>query len=335
MDNLIVADASGKELRELMFDSYDIEVGSEDDLNVNTFQIVIKRGEYKNIPPDARIYIPGTEYGGLFKKLETNTSRDIIAPGGRTWRGMMQKKIIQPAAGANYATDSGDLNEIVKAKVESAFPGLFIGSDENTGVTVSNYQYDRYCTLHDGLEKLLKSKGYRLDIQYLQTERAVLVQAVPIVNYAADIEFSADMQLHYVMQMQSNGTNHLICLGSGELADRLVVHLYVDGNGNIVNTQYYTGSDEVAEVYDYAGAEEEDLRESGIERLKECMGTNSFDITIDPSKEIAIGDIVGGQDYLSGMKMTAPITGKIVKWAKGFRTIEYRISDDVEVEVTT
>lgn len=330
MDNVIVADKNGKEIRTLTFSSYDIEVGKEE----NSFQFVVLRQEYENIPKEARIYIPGTEYGGLFRRLETNTDLDTISPGGITWRGMMQKKIISPASGADYATDSGELNAIVKARVEAAFPGMFKGSTVSTGVTVNNFQYDRYCTLEEGLTKLLKSKGYRLEIEYSQTERAVLVAAVPIVDYSQDIELSSDMQLNYVMQMQGDGVNHLICLGQGELRDRIVYHLYVNNNGEIVTTQYYFGVDEIAEIYDYPGGELSDLIQSGRQRMEEVMNQNQFEMEVEPSMEIAIGDIVGGRDYLSGMTMTAPIAGKIMRWEDGFRTIEYQLADDVTATLT-
>ena len=325
MDGLIVSDANGKELRELLFTSYDFEVGEDD----NSFKIVFRRGEYETIPKGARIYLPGTEFGGLFRELDTNTEQDTIAAGGLTWRGMMAKKIIVPASGQDYATDTGELNAIVKRRVEAALPGLFIGSNESTGVTVSGYQYERYCTLEDGLKKLLKSVGYRLNIEYSQTDKAVIVSAVPIEDYSDDLEFSSDMRLNYLMHMQGDGVNHLICLGNGELRNRTVYHLYVDQNGNIGTTPYYTGIDEIAAVYDYAGAELVDLITLGTQRLQELMNQNTFEIKVDPTMSIAVGDIVGGRDYLSGMTMTAPISGKIVRWAAGFRSVEYKLADDV------
>ena len=325
---VIVSDPHGNALRSLLFTMYDFEVGKSE----NSFAIEIKRQEYERIPDRARIYIPGTEYGGLFRRLATNTSQDVITPGGLTWRGMMQKKIISPPSGMDYATDSGELNAIVKSRVESALPGLFIGTTASTGVEVT-WQYARYCTLEEGLSDMLKSKGYRLNIEYSQEDKAVVVSAVPIVDYSQSIEFSADMRINYNMSMQGDGVNHLICLGSGELKDREVYHLYVDENGNIGTTQYYTGIEEITEIFDYAGAELDDLIQTGTQRLKEIRNTNIFEIKVDPDTELAIGDIVGGRDYLSGMTMRSPISGKIVKWEQGFQTVEYRLEDDVTVEV--
>lgn len=330
MEHLIVADTDGTELRDLTFNSYDIEVGKDD----CSFAVNILRQEYEYIPTGARLYIPGTEYGGLFRHLKTNTEMGLISPGGITWRGMMQKKIISPPAGQDYATDSGELNAIIKSRVEAALPGLFIGSNNSTGVTVSNFRYDRYCTLEEGLAKLLKSKGYRLNIRYSQPDKAVVVEAVPIVNYSSDVEFSSDMRLNYLMEMQGDGVNHLICLGSGELRDRIVYHLYVDGSGNIGTTQYYTGIEEIASVYDSPGATVDDLITGGTDRLREQMNTNLFEIVVPPDVDIEIGDIVGGRDYLSGMLITAPITGKVIRWEDGFRTIEYQFEDDVIAQIT-
>lgn len=321
--NIIIADENGNEIRNLLFDTYDFEVGHDE----NDFQIVIKREEYESIPKKARIYIPDTELGGLFRQLDTDTEQGIICPGGITWRGMMTKKIIRPAAGADYATDSGELNAIIKAKVEAAFPGLFIGVSTSTGLTV-NWQYERYCTLEDGLKKLLQSVDYRLDLSYSQSSKAVIAQAVPIVDYSDNIEFSSDMRANYKMQQQGDGVNHLICLGKGELKNRTVRDLYIDQNGNVSRTQYYTGIDEIAEVYDSGGSEVKDLIQNGTERLKELANKDVFEISVDPDMEIAIGDIVGGRDYLSGMTMTAPVWSKIIKYQAGETSIEYKLEED-------
>ena len=53
----------------------------------------------------------------------------------------------------------------------SFFLGFFTGADEDTGVKVTNYQFARYCTLHDGLRKMLQSVGYRMEIKFTQAEK--------------------------------------------------------------------------------------------------------------------------------------------------------------------
>lgn len=327
MNDIIVAAPDGTELRCMLFSEYDFEIGDEE----NSFLVTIPRPEWESVANDSRIYIPGTEYGGLYKRLESDTKNNSVAVGGLTWRGMLQKKIISPPSGQDYATDSGELNAILGARVSAAFPGLFVGSSESTGVTVS-FQYQRYATMYDGLKALLKSVGYKMQIEYDQVLRKVVVSAVPIVDYSSEIEYSSDMSADYSMIIDRTGINHLVCLGSGELRNRIVVHLYVDGNGVISQTQTFFGENEIAEVYDYAGASRDDLIQSGVDQLKGELNLNEFAIELESEREVQIGDVVGSRDYITGYTVTAPITTKIVKFEDGFVSIEYKLSSDVEIE---
>lgn len=327
MNDIIVAAPDGTELRCMLFSEYDFEVGDEE----NSFLITIPRPEWESVANDSRIFIPGTEYGGLFKRLESDTKNNSVAVGGLTWRGMLQKKIISPPSGQDYATDSGELNAILGARVSAAFPGLFVGSSEPTGITVS-FQYQRYVTMYDGLKALLKSIGYKMQIEYDQVLRKVVVSAVPIVDYSSEIEYSSDMSADYSMTIDRTGINHLVCLGSGELRNRIVEHLYVDGNGVISQTQTFFGENEIAEVYDYAGASRDDLIQSGVDQLKGELNLNEFLIELESEREVEVGDIVGSRDYITGYTVTAPITTKIVKFEDGFVNIEYKLSSDVEIE---
>ena len=328
MTDIIVAAPDGTELRSMLYSEYDFEIGDEE----NSFLITMPRNEWVPTANDSRIYIPGTEYGGLYKRLETDTKDNSVAIGGLTWRGMLQKKIISPPSGQDYATDSGELNAIIGTRVAAAFPGLFVGPSESTGITVS-YQYQRYVSLYEGLRAMLKSAGYRMEIQYDDELRKAVVSAVPIVDYSAQIEYSSDMNADYSMKLDRTGINHLICLGSGELRDRIVEHLYVDASGNISQTQTFFDENEIAEIYDYAGASREDLIQSGADQLRGELNLNEFRIALESEREVSVGDIVGARDYITGYTVTAPITIKIVKCEKGFVDIEYKLSDDVRIEM--
>lgn len=329
MNDIIVAAPDGTELRCMLFSEYDFEIGDEE----NSFLVTCPRAEWESVANDSRVYIPGTEYGGLFKRLESDTKNNSVAVGGLTWRGMLQRKIISPPSGQDYATDSGELNAILGARVSAAFPGLFVGSNESTGITVT-YQYNRYVTLYDGLKAMLKSVGYKMQIEYDQIQRKVVVSAVPIVDYSSEIEYSSDMSADYSMTIDRTGINHLVCLGSGELKNRTVVHLYVDGNGVISQRQTFFNENEIAEVYDYAGASRDDLIQSGIDQLKNEINLNEFSINLESEREVAVGDIVGARDYITGYTVTAPITTKLIKFEDGLIKIEYKLSSDIEIEHT-
>ncbi len=330
MGEIIIADSNGEELRSMLFREYDFEIGDEE----NTFLVTCNRAEWENVPDKARVYIPDTEYGGIYKRLEADTKNNSLAIGGYTWRGLLQNKVIVPPSGSAYATDSGEINEIIARRVSEAFPGLFVGSNESTGITVS-YRYGRYVSLYDGLKEMLRAVGYKMRIAYDQDRCRVVVDAVPIVDYSSMIEYSSDMNANYSMIINKMGVNHLICLGEGELANRTVEHLYADTNGVISQTQTQFGIDEVAAVYDYAGASRANLIESGENQLKSNASKNEFSIDLESIQDVAVGDIVGSRDYITGYTVMAPITTKIVKWKDGFETTEYRLSDEVTVEQTS
>lgn len=328
MNEIIVAKANGDEIRSALYTEYDFETG--DDKN-STFLVTFLKDEWKSIPDNGRLFISNTEYGGLYKKTEVVSKYGTIAAGGYTWRGLMHRKVIQPPEGENYAVDTGELNTIINSRVSSAFPHLMVGSSESTGITVT-YRYARYCTLYDGIKALLKSVGYRMRLSYDQTIAKVVVDAVPIVDYSNEIEYSSDMNADYKMTLDYTGVNHLICLGQGELSERIVRHLYVDSNGIISTTQSLFDEDEICEVYNYTGADEEELVKSGIEQLERNINRNKFSIDLDAEKEVAIGDIVGSRDYTTGYTVKAPITTKIVKYREGLEKVEYKLSEEVEVE---
>ena len=201
---LIYTDPNGKELGYILNANIDMEIGEDEKNSINDFEIEFKRSGWDGtIEFGSQLYVPDTEYGGIVQEISTSTKANSITTKGYTWRGMMTKKIIQPGSGQDYATVEGELNTIVKQKVQEAFPGLFYGVSEDTGVEVTNYQFDRYCTLHEGLRKMLQSVGYRMEIKYIQGDKYemgyVQVKAVPIVDYSSEYEFSNDQNMNFKM----------------------------------------------------------------------------------------------------------------------------------------
>lgn len=307
------------------------ELGAIKDANVTvdlngdrTFSVQIARSNWRpELTFSSFIYIMGTEYGGIVGEILTDTTLDYVELKGLTWRGRMAKKIIQPPTGSDYKTVSGELHTVMKSLIESEFDGLFVVSQEDTGVNVSNYQFDRYCTLYDGLVKMLKSKWYRLQLSFRREQGEpgyLFVEAVPIVDYSNRIELSRDCRLNYTMDDKRDGVNHLIVTGKGELQDRNVLHLYVQEDGSIGTQQYYTGLREIAEVYENTSTETDELWSKSEERLQELMNKKTF--RMDVAKlglDIGIGDIVGGRDYLTGMYMAKPV-----------ENIVYELTNDVE-----
>lgn len=329
MRELILADPSGNETRAILEAEIDLEIGE-----VNEFEIAVSRvGFEDDIPDKSRIFNPGTEFGGLVRRVKTATAYNSVTLGGYTWRGLLQKKVIEPPTGQDYATATGELNTVIASLVDSEFGGLFVTSSENTGQSVSGYQFDRYCTLLDGLTKMLKSVGYRLHMEYVQGTGGaagyVSIGAVAIVDYSSQIELSGDMRLNFIATDIRDGVNHLICLGEGELKDRTVLHLYAQSDGSIGTTPYYTGVDEITDVYDFPGADSATLDSYAREAFPNLQSYQTFEMDIEQlNTDVEIGDIIGGRDYITGIVMKKPITGKVWTYKNQIDKIEYSIEGE-------
>lgn len=295
------------------------------DLNGNRdFSLQIARSYWRpDLTFSSLIYIPGTEYGGIIGEVLTDTTLDYVELKGLSWRGRLAKKIIEPPAGSDYKVVSGELHTVMKSLIEPEFDGLFVVSAEDTGVTVSNYQFDRYCTLLDGLNKMLKSKGCRLQLSFRREQNEpgyLYIEAVPITDFSERIELSRDCKLNYTMDDKQDGVNHLIVTGKGELQDRNILHLYVQENGEIGTEQYYTGLQEITEVYENTSTETDELMAAAEDRLRSLAGKKTFKMDVAKlGMDVGIGDIVGGRDYLTGMHMAKPV-----------ENIVYEIVNDVE-----
>lgn len=320
--DMILAKPDGQEICVADYD-FDLDLGETNDFQVNA--------SYASWNPEIKIgdliYIPGTEFGGIIKNITSATNTGNIYLKGYTWRGYLSKRFIRPPSGADYYIANGDLNDIIRALV--IIPG-FVVPTVITGINV-NYQFARYCSVLDGLESMLRTVGYRLDIRYIQTETGgyVQVQAVKAGLYGESVEYSQDSMIDFNSIDNQMGANHLICLGTGELKDRLVVDLYADRAGNISQTQSIYGIDEIIEVFENTGAERETLIETGTNRLEELLSSKSFTVNIKQTgNELYIGDIVTGQDYITGNKVTKPIINKIVKRTNGVISQSYKIEGE-------
>lgn len=330
----------------ILADPNRVEIGSIQNANVTVdlngnrnFSVQIARSNWiPELTFSYFIYIPGTEYGGIIGQVLTDTTLDYVELKGHSWRGRLAKKVIEPPAGQDYKKVSGELHAVMKELIEPAFGGnegtdsIFYVPDTDTGVTVSNYQFDRYCTLLDGITKMLKSKGYKLQITFRRNAGEpgkVFVEAVPIVDYSPEIELSKDCQLNYTMEDIRDGVNHLVVTGKGELQDRNVLHLYVQKNGSIGKTQYYTGLDEIAEVYENTSTETAELEKTSREKLQELMNKQTFKMDVAAlGIDVNIGDIVGGRDYLTGMYMSKPVENITYSLTNGVEAKTYKLEGE-------
>lgn len=271
------------------------------------------------------LYMDGTEHGGIVDEIASDTDAAEVTYTGRTWHGLLNSKIIEPDVGQDYLVLSGEANAVLGALITRLGLGdLFAASDEDSGLTISNYKMNRYIPAYEGIRKMLKTEKGKLRFTFKGGK--VILSTHPRGDYTQDGNLDSDL-VDLKVKRHYNPVNHLICLGRGELAAREVIHLYVDADGNVSKTQTFTGLDERSAVYENANAESlENLENGGIDRLKELALADEVEAALDEdSDQYEIQDLVGATDNIIGLTVAAEITKKIVTIENGQITISYKV----------
>lgn len=281
----------------------------------------------KGIIPDGvgGIYVPGTEFGGLVGYMQTTNKSDVVSNKGYTWRGLLTLGIISPPAGSSYKVVSGDANAILAELLGGYMGGIFTIPAETSGITITDYQFPLYCTLLTGISGMLEEYGAKLRIIAEKPAHGgeVVITIDAVESATIETMYSQESPVSLTYTDNRLGINHLICLGGGELQERTRVDLYVQADGSIGTTQYYTGLDERTAIYDYSNAESEaNLIRCGKLRLKSIATGKT--LTIDNSDvDGDVGDYVSA--YYNGASASVRITEKILTITGGTWKYESKI----------
>ncbi len=311
---IVIADETGKALREIV--DYSLEVAFGEDENTITIT-----ADADVMPPNGGYaYIDGTEYGGTIDKIKSGTANNTLSGSGRSWHGVLAGKRIVPASGQSHVVVSGQVATVLQQIVDMVgLSELFEApSAESDQVTISNYQFERFVDAYTGLKALCLAYGLKLTMRFASNK--VLLGAKAVVDYGSKVD--SDL-LDFDITVTSRCTNHLICGGTGENENRAIVHFYADAEGNVSHTQTFFGVDEIVGFYDYSNASEEQLEENGKKKLEELQTEGEVQVSVHDDLDIDVGDIVTGRDNRTGMIVSAPITKKIVKVSRGVATYSY------------
>ena len=317
--DLIYANAKREDIGVMRDFSFDLAYGEDE----NNFALLTNT--QNNVCGEGYIlYIEGTEYGGIVDRLQVDTSVKGLTYSGRTWHGVLQNKVLEPDAGEDYLVCNGEANSVLAVLVARMNLGdLFTADTEDSGIEIRNYRMNRYIGGYDGIRKMLKSAGAKLKISF--RNGFVELAAMPIMDYSQNEEFDSS-QIDFVVERNYKPINHVICLGKGELAERQVVHLYADADGNISEVQTFFGLDEITTTYENANAESlEELRQGGIDVLSDAKNADTLEIDLHSANVYDIGDIVGARENETGIFVAKPISKKIVTIKKNKVTIEYEV----------
>lgn len=319
---LIYTDKNRKDIGVLKDYTLDLAVGSDE----NNFELTVDLNDHC-CDVDCLIYAENTDYGGIIDGLIVATKENKLIYTGRTWQGIIASKTIEPKVGKAYLTVSGEANQIIgELLMVLGLTNLFTASKEDSGITIDSYQFDRYIDAYSGISKMLEVASAKLKFSF--NGNKVIISVLPSVDYSEDEQFDSDL-VDMDIQKMNNTVNHLICLGKGELVDRIVIHLYADRKGNISQIRTFQGIQEITAVYDSPSEESvEELVKHGEEKFKEYMNLNAVQLNFSAEDDIYdVGDIVGAKEVITNTVTKERITKKILTINQGKVNIEYKVGE--------
>lgn len=288
---------------------------------------------YTNLSSEAYgIYIPGTEWGGVFEFLQTQTQNETAVIKGWNWRGLLTQDIIEPSEGSDYKVVTGEANTILRELLSNVLGGFFHVPEVDSGLNIQAHQFKLHISYLEGLIDMLSEHGYRLKI-YAKREKegepiTAFCEAVP--SSVAEGEYNDDNGLNMTFTDNRMGINHLICYGKGELQERQRMDLYLQKDGTIGTEPHYIGFLERKAVYENSNAESlEALEKDARKRFKEICSKKTLDFDADELEtEMDIGDIVRGRHRASGIILEKPIVRKILKYTNDTKSLEYAVKGE-------
>lgn len=265
--------------------TYDCSFGEKE----NNFEIRVPMGAHE-LSEDQVVYVNGTEYGGVIDAIEVDTKNQMMIYTGRTWHGILENKILYPQPGYNYFYVNGDANEVLRELLErmNIIPGdlneLYV-KPENAFMSVAahNAGYDVDARVSSESGNYAHGYTFIRDLLYQFDLKPKIVngviEAVPNVDYSSDDDFLEGTD-QFRAKRNYNSINRLHCMGSGNLADRYVIDLYLDENGGLLpyarenpvqDSDYYTDIDALAE-----STNEEDIANFAILSAHMVTGINEM-----------------------------------------------------------
>lgn len=322
---LVVHDQELGDVRELSDFSLDLAFGSDE----NAFELEC---DAAYAPEEGQfVFIDDTEYGGVVDEASYEAGRDAsgtVTCRGRTWHGILAGKRLLPDDGSARLSVDGKAGEVLASLVaRMGLGGLFSAASDNTAVS---FTFDRFCDGYSGLKALAKANGRKVAMR--RRGGKVELSLPPAVDYANKVD--SDL-LDFTLTSVYRCVNHLVCAGTGELEERAVVHFYADAAGNVSHTQTLFGVDEIAALYDYSNADEEELEEEGRKKLEEYHTQGSVEVAAHDDIDVDVGDVISARDNAHGRTVTAEVAKKIVKVSRGVATYSYEVGSETTTKTSS
>lgn len=313
--DLVIADASGTDLRIVDDFTLDMAFGSDE----NSFSLTL--APELAPPAGGYAYVDGTEYGGTVDSIESavQDGRCVgVTCKGRTWHGILAGKVLTSGSGSTPLSVSGTVGSILGSIIGQC--GLSSQFSAASGGSSISWTFERFQDAYSGICAMLQASGMKLKM--VRDSGKTVLSAEAMADYTDKVD--SDL-MDFAVDRTYRRTNHLVCAGEGQDGERNVVHIYADSKGNISQTQTLTGVDEVAALYDYSSADVDKLIAEGKKKLGDLQGEGSVDASAHDDAVLDIGDMVSACDRSTGLQVTAQVTKKTLRVKAGIATYSYEL----------
>ena len=316
--DLIHADGNFTELGVVDFVRYDGVLSLEPGVQGNDWEAEIPAEDFSRygFALGHYLYFPGSEFGGRLETIKRISKTHTVKLSGVTWRGMLSRRVIMPAAGQSHLDMSETDIYPAMRELVAGFGGLYSAPAGNLGQLCG--QKFRYQNVLEGILDMLDPLGLRLVLTLDPDSRRVLLSTAAVADHSEEIEFSGDYDFSYTSTLGEATYNHVIALGRGEQENRLVRNVWLLPDGSMTTDANAAGIPSGAEVrtlvYDYSSAEDEkELVKGAKKQLKEHGAQNGIEISFDSGDfDLPLGDKVGLRDRVLGLTDARTVTGKLL-----------------------
>lgn len=322
---LVVADTNIGNVREIEDFTLDVAFGADE----NALTLTV---EEKSAPAAGQlVYIDATEYGGVIDQVKRGSGRGAtgtVECKGRTWHGILAGRRLSPDSGSGYLAVNGKAGDVLASLIaRMGLESLFKSASDDSTVS---YTFERFCDGYSGLMALAKANGRKLSMRRM--DGYVELSMPPIVDYANKVD--SDL-LDFTITSVHRCVNHLLCAGTGQLANRAIVHFYADENGNVSHKQTLFGIDEICALYNYSNASISELETEGKKKLLEYQTSGTVKVDAHEDMDVDVGDIISARDNSTGTTVTATVSKKVVKVDRGVATYSYEVGSDTTTKTSS
>ena len=322
---LVVADTKLGNVSEIEDFTLDVAFGADE----NALTLTV---EEKSAPAAGQlVYIDATEYGGVIDQVKRGSGRGAtgtVECKGRTWHGILAGRRLSPDSGSGYLTVNGKAGDVLTSLIaRMGLESLFKAASDDSTVS---YTFERFCDGYSGLMSCAKANGRKLSMRRM--DGYIELSMPPIVDYANKVD--SDL-LDFTITSVHRCVNHLLCAGTGQLANRAIVHFYADENGNVSHKQTLFGIDEICALYDYSNASASELETEGKKKLLEYQTSGTVEVDAHEDMDVDVGDIISARDNSTGTTVTATVSKKVVKVNNGIATYSYEVGSGTTTKTSS